>query len=210
MGTQYMKNQLKCLEKIKDKNRMVLKTADDKYEIKDASIDLKDKWIFFSPSVIFGVDISLTVSQNVFLFSSGRSINSYQLFQQVCRTRNIKKVYYHFDKLTKKLKYSSLKETNEYYERNIKSYERIHNLCVNMDEELNEVIVKNKFFDIFCFNEYLNNIYGLDKKKKFEEIRKANFIVHTWNPYAGPKMKDRLKGIGLKTVYIPFGQQEKK
>ena len=39
-----------------------------------------------------------------------------------------------------------------------------------MDEELNEVVVKNKFFDIFCFNEYLNNIYGLDKKKKFEEI----------------------------------------
>ena len=161
---------LKCLEKIGDKSRMVLKTADDKYEIKDASIDLKDKWIFFSPSVIFGVDISLTVSQNVFLFSSGRSINSYQLFQQVCRTRNIKKVYYHFDKLTRKLKYSSLKETNEYYERNIKNYERIHNLCVNMDEELNEVVVKNKFFDIFCFNEYLNNIYGLDKKKKFEEI----------------------------------------
>ena len=157
---------LKCLEKIKDKSKIILKTSTNKYEINDASVDLKNKYFMFSPSVIFGIDFSINESQNVFLYSSGRSINSYQLFQQVCRTRNIKNVYYHFDELKIGLKYKSLKNVSDYYERNIKSYENIHKLCMNLDEDLNEVILKNKFFDIFCFNEYLNNIYGINKKKK--------------------------------------------
>jgi len=161
---------LKCLEKIKNKSKIILKTSTNKYEIKDASIDLKNKYFMFSPSIIFGIDFSINESQNVFLYSSGRSINSYQLFQQVCRTRNIKNVYYHFDELKIGLKYKSLKNVSEYYEKNIKSYDNIHKLCMNLDEDLNEVILKNKFFDIFCFNEYLNNIYGTNKKKKFEEI----------------------------------------
>lgn len=161
---------LKCLEKIKNKSKIILKTSTNKYEIKDASIDLKNKYFMFSPSIIFGIDFSINESQNVFLYSSGRSINSYQLFQQVCRTRNIKNVYYHFDELKIGLKYKSLKNVSEYYEKNIKSYDNIHKLCMNLDEDLNEVILKNKFFNIFCFNEYLNNIYGTNKKKKFEEI----------------------------------------
>ncbi len=41
--------------------------------------------------------------------------------------------------------------------------------------------------------------------EEFENLKKAQFIVHTWNEYAGPVMVERLKKLGLKTVHIPFG-----
>lgn len=42
-------------------------------------------------------------------------------------------------------------------------------------------------------------------KYSFEPYKKMKFIIHTWNAYAGPKMVERLKAIGLDVEYKPFG-----
>lgn len=43
------------------------------------------------------------------------------------------------------------------------------------------------------------------KPEDFEPYREIRFIVHSWNTGAAPKMVDRLRKIGLRAAYIPFG-----
>ena len=46
---------------------------------------------------------------------------------------------------------------------------------------------------------------GHDKPEEFEKLKRAHFVIHSWNGHAGPLMFERLAKIGLDVVYIPFG-----
>jgi hypothetical protein len=41
--------------------------------------------------------------------------------------------------------------------------------------------------------------------KEFQPFTEIEFIIHSHNPYAGPKMAERLQKLGLNTKLQPFG-----
>lgn len=43
----------------------------------------------------------------------------------------------------------------------------------------------------------------------FPAYKKMFWVVHTWNSHAGPQMVQRLKKIGLRASWIPFGMGAK-
>lgn len=77
---------------------------------------------------------------------------------------------------------------------------------VMMEHDLNgEDYVNIKRDD--CGMAIVRWLEGLYKKNmnEFLKFRKIKFIIHTWNPAAGNKMYKRLKAVGLKVEYVPFG-----
>ena len=63
-----------CLVGATDKDKFLLITAKTKVFVKDANKCFKDKFVFYSPSITYGVDYSSDVPQDVFIFSKGQSI----------------------------------------------------------------------------------------------------------------------------------------
>lgn len=51
---------------------------------------------------------------------------------------------------------------------------------------------------------YLERMARLNPTE-FENFKQIEFIVHSWNEYAGPKMVERLEKINLKVNLRPFG-----
>jgi len=58
-----------------------------------------------------------------------------------------------------------------------------------------------------CGMEIVRHLEKLSKSEleEFEKFKKTQFIIHTFNTYAGLKMTERLIKIGLMAIYRPFG-----
>lgn len=56
-----------------------------------------------------------------------------------------------------------------------------------------------------CGMEVIRFIEKMDKKEREKKFSKTRFIVHSWNLPAGQRMTERLVGVELNAVQIPFG-----
>jgi hypothetical protein len=95
-----------CIKTATDKSKYVLITSKNNNIIYNASEELKNKFVFYSPSITFGVDFSIDTPQDVFIYINGNSILPSGSFQQTTRTRNINKLYYYCNVNEKKEKNS--------------------------------------------------------------------------------------------------------
>ena len=85
-----------CLEHVADpslKDKFLLITAETGTRVKDASKEFAGKFVLYSPRIIFGVDFSTLVAQDVFIHITGNSIQPSGSFQQTNRRRNINTLY---------------------------------------------------------------------------------------------------------------------
>ena len=160
----------RCLEEIKEESKMILITSDSKYEVSDASNKFKNKYVFYSPSVTFGVSFDIEEEQNVYIYGTCMSITPYQIYQQMCRTRQMKEIYYYVKNTTKERKYSSIKEVEDLTEKMVKYSNNLSNMCINEKEDGEIKILKNKYFKLYCWNEYYNDLYMSNVKLYFEKI----------------------------------------
>ena len=66
-----------CLNKAtaEARDKFILITADTDYEIHDANEQFKNKYVFYSPKITFGIDFTYEIPQDVFIYVKGRSIN---------------------------------------------------------------------------------------------------------------------------------------
>lgn len=173
----------------KTKN-MILITSDSKFDIDDASEDFKNKWVFYSPSIITGVDFSIETKQNQYIYVKGDSISPSSIYQQSTRNRNIDKLYYYVDVKEHESKYESYEDVKENYKTLIEINHKINNICKQFNENEETYINENMFFNIFCYNEYIFDIYNTNKKMHYELILKTNgFILEC----EGDNMKIKLK-----------------
>jgi hypothetical protein len=60
----------------------------------DATEEFKDKLVFYSPKITFGVDFSIETPRDVFIYIAGNSIPPSGSYQQATRCRNIQTLYY--------------------------------------------------------------------------------------------------------------------
>ena len=162
-----------------DKNKFILITGNTKYSITDASEQFKDKFVFYSPSITFGVDVSFHDRQDVFIYIVGKSIDPSAIFQQTTRTRNIDNLYYYskVDK-SKIAKYSSLDDVKTSYKDIITLHNNvISEVCCHLDENDDEVVIENSFFNLFTYNEYVLDIFRTNLLIHYEKMLVKNGFV---------------------------------
>ena len=56
-----------------------------------------------------------------------------------------------------------------------------------------------------CGMEIVRYLERLAKKSELGKLNEAIYRIHTWNSEAGNKMYKRLKALGLRVEYVPFG-----
>jgi hypothetical protein len=164
-----------------EQTKFILITADSKMKIEDANVEFKDKYVFYSPSITTGVDFSIGEKQNVYIYVNGKSILSNSIYQQTTHTRNINKLYYYCNKTKQKVNYSSVEDVEIYYTEilNVNS-KALQDVCVQVDENDQQKVIKNTFFKLFCYNEYVKDVYKSNIKIHFEQLLQQNgFVLST-------------------------------
>jgi hypothetical protein len=96
------------------------------------------------------------------------------------RTRNIKEFHYYCDVKVKEPSYESLDAVEKYYSNINNGNTMIANIstCLNCDDTM--TVIKNSFFDLYCYQEYMHDIFNTNKIIHFENILTgAGFIVNS-------------------------------
>ena len=170
----------KDITNVKELGKYILITSDSKLKIVNASKQFKNKFVFYSPSITFGVDYSSETAQDVFIFIKGNSIDPLGMFQQATRTRNIKELYYYSEAIGKEPTYKNIEDVEKYYMNiNNTGNTSITNIstCLNNDDTM--TILKNSFFKLFCYQEYMMDTFRTNKTIHFEDILyNAGFIIN--------------------------------
>ena len=149
-------------------------TADTDYRVRDANTEFRNKFVFFSPKITFGVDFSVPDAQDMYIYMNGQSINPSGVFQQSTRCRNIQNLYY-FGNCTQDLsRYESVDQIKDDVRQCLVTSKTFATSCTYLDENDELKIVENAFFNLFCYNEFVKDIYDSNKLKHFELILKDN------------------------------------
>ena len=160
-----------CLEIARkdQKENFILITSDSNFKIYNANEQLKDKFVFYSPSVVYGVDFNnIETAQEVFILIKGRTISPSESFQQMARTRNIKRLYFHGNDINKEAPFYTLEETADYYKESIHLSQKLGVISSYFDINDDIQIIENGFFNLFIYNEFLKSAYKSNKIKHFK------------------------------------------
>ena len=167
-----------------NKDDCILITADIKYDLENVSEQFKNKFVFYSPSITCGVDFNIDEAQDAILYINGLTLKPCDSFQQLTRTRNIKKAYFYINeqKKNKEPKYIDIHDCKEKVKGLSFTNTALSNFCVSLNENDELVFNENSFFDLFVYNEYIEDIYETNKELHFKQILKNNgFIVSSVN-----------------------------
>ena len=151
-------------------HKFLLITDEYKEPLENANELFKDKFVFYSPKITFGIDFSIMDKQNVFIYIKGGSIQPHGMFQQATRCRNIDKLYYYGEVNEYPYIYHDLEQAREDIRNGAKMTEEFKEACSYIDENDERRIVENTFFNLFCYNEYVIDCYKTNKLKHFELI----------------------------------------
>jgi len=162
----------KITSDIIDKSKFLLITSKTALKIKNPNTEFKNKFVFFSPSIVTGLDFSIDDSQNQYLYINSLTINSQSLFQQSTRTRNLKNLLFYGNQRQHESSYDNLEDVEIKNKSLVETNSKIKNVCLNIDKNYNEEITDNSFFNQWCFNEYKNDCYNTNKIAHFENILK--------------------------------------
>ena len=153
-------------------DNFILITSETPYKIVDATEQFKDKYIFYSPSIIASIDVSFPDAQDVFIYNKGRTIDPSDIFQQTTRTRNINKLYYYSEVKSHQPIYNSLEECRSINLELTTTSKEIFEVCSSNDNADDEIINENTFFELFVYNEYVADIFNTNKTIHYENILK--------------------------------------
>lgn len=141
-----------------------------------------DKFVFYTPKIIYGNSFEPKIKTNIFIFAKGSTIDPLQISQQMTRCRNIKSINYNFDTTDANLKYENLNNCKHEIKTNLDNYIdmlKYYN-CVITDDFGNNKIVENAFFNMFVYYQYINDLICSNYNYHFKEILKTKgFILET-------------------------------
>jgi hypothetical protein len=166
--------------KIAGVGNCVLISSETKFTITNVNEDFKNKYVFYTPSIIFGVDFNIETKQDVFIYITGKTLLPDSIFQQTTRTRNIDCLYYYCNEREIAPKYKTLKDVYETY-KNIKTDEKIINsLCKHYTDEGEVIFEENTFFKLYCYEKWVKDTYKTNLKMHYENILRENefIIIH--------------------------------
>ena len=165
--------------------------------------ECKNKFIFYSPKIVYGIDITIPY-ENSYAFFQGKSINSLGLIQQLGRPRNTKNIYisvhnacnyestyepgkYTFDEIKQEIKKQVQYHTK--YCKDIRKQFNVDNTIDTLMDCCSIVCSKNNsmeisddalYSNIHYYNEYFNNyinVYKLEALTKFLDCQGYNYKI---------------------------------
>lgn len=158
-----------------EQHKYLLLTADTKFIITDATAQFAGCYVFYSPSVTYGVDFSIATPQNVYIYQKGESILPHGSYQQSTRTRNIETLYFYSKDTEHFANYESLDDTKHKLSESIKTFNTLLNVSSEYDEETEEYkILYNSFFNLFTYSEYFIDTYKTGMTKHYINLLKLN------------------------------------
>ena len=189
------------------KNNFIEITADTNFKLTNATEQFKNKFVFYSPKMIYGVDFNnIDINQDVFIYIKGHTINPSESFQQATRVRNIKNLYFYGVDKNKNVRFKTLDEVENFYKNNIELSQKLNLVSRYLNERDEEIIFESSFFKLYCFNEYIRQVYKSNKVRHFINILKSfGFNVETVGQ-AKPldKIKNKLMLITLEKIEDEF------
>lgn len=160
----------------------ILVDSKHRYDIQNANITFLNKYVFYSPSIIYGVDFSAK-RQNQYTYITGKSIDPECIYQQSMRTRDLETLYICVENIKKSenecLTLEATKKNIIEYIRNKmklidkKKEQEINNLInasTIMDENDELKIIPNTYFNLWSYNEYKRKILNMNKKQHMINI----------------------------------------
>ena len=160
----------KCIHKYQSiKDKVLLITAETNHTISDASEEFKNKFVFYSPKITYGIDFNIDDAQNVFIYVKGRTISPYGIFQQCTRTRNIDSVYVYCECWGKDEQFRTIGDVENQVKECL-NHDILNNVCLSLDEDDEYTYLENTFFKLYVYNEYITDVFNTSKYYHFENI----------------------------------------
>ena len=154
------------------KEDFILITSKTNVYIENANRQFKNKYVFYSPSITTGVSfVYAEMPQTQFIYISGQSVNPIGIYQMASRTRNMKELIYHCEDITpQKMKYQNQEELEIKYKKMIETNDKILRLSQSINKYDEAEIVENTYFKLFCYNDFLADIFKTDFLQHFKII----------------------------------------
>ena len=189
-----------CYQKELDvDNEWTVQTSDQKY------IDVTD-WAdvcIYSPKITIGVDDQ--TKKDIFLIVNGKSVDSVDLYQMVCRCREMVKLHVIFlqkEDAFKPCKFKTIADVDEHVKSNVSAYHEIlenYNVINIEDEELVFREDRSLFYKIFRQHLYIKDIYSTGLSKHFINILEREKFDVTLDA-TPPKLKRLVKNTETKKL----------
>ena len=106
----------------------------------------------------------------MFIYIAGGSILPSGCFQQATRCRNIRTLYYFGECSEDTSRYTSLEDVKHNVEHCLEASNLLNNLCTYLDESDELKFAHNTFFNLYCYNLYVADLYNSNRIKHFELI----------------------------------------
>ena len=92
---------------------------------------------------------SLYLVSNVYILIKGRTVSPSESFQQMARTRNIKRLYFHGNDKNKEVLYHTIEVTAERYKNTIDLSKKLNVMSSYFDKKDDLIIIENAFYNLF-------------------------------------------------------------
>lgn len=156
-----------------DKDREVYLFTRDTPKI-DENFKFEGKIVFYSPSIICGVDCTLSKEQDQFFYFQGNSISAELIYQQACRTRNMRNLYFYVNEkhTDTDLHYESIDDCIDKIKRTKNKLIKAFNIDCDQRE------IAEDFFNLYCKEEYhLDKYRNLKLTHFYKLLKKDGFIL---------------------------------
>jgi hypothetical protein len=174
-------------------------TSDEGVNVEDANKEWRYKIKVFSPRIVEGVDYTSPTPEVVFVFvGTDKSINCEQIKQQICRNRNIDKVYICFNSLDNNIYY----DTEEELKDNINKKRKIFNIeSDKIYQKIQEIQDRTYDEETFTFKTKENIISKMYVKSLWIDIKHKTNMKYT--------LSRLLEGLGFNIIYDIVGNYNK-
>jgi len=170
-------------QKYKKDFKILCYTSTEGEKIEDVNKEWDNAFIIYSPSIISGLDFRSKMPQDVILFIDGKeTINAEQMAQQICRNRNIKNVYICCSHYSNALKYNTVEDLQDDYNKRLNDFHS----CTVYKQLADKILINQKyeyrpndFTNLYSMSLFHNNIMSSNILYYIEEILKSyGFIFH--------------------------------
>ena len=100
----------------------------------NVTVTWKDKYVFYSPKIVYGLDFNNKQCIDVFFVGKSTSVNPLQFSQMVARTRNIQKLHYFIEEHNIPLEYDTAIDVKQSFEDMTIHYDQVVQDCDDDDD----------------------------------------------------------------------------
>lgn len=196
----------------------------DDNDLKNVQTIWKNKYIFYTPKIVYGLDFVPDHPIDVFAIFQCTSINPLGFAQMIARCRKVKKMRYYIQERNIKLQYMTVEDIKKDYNDILSYYENVINELDDDDLYIEKESVKTKketlknmkmiqfnprtgeydfsndlFDDLFYLSELHNNIMRSAMNYHFKKIlEQKGYVVLTNNDVSKHKINEKQLKVDVK------------